>query len=87
MDYQAHTFALCSYLDICISQKIRLCIVDLELTKGQRYQYFDLKIQIYYSHFSSFLHAVDAIPKRVKYMSCIFPSNCNSNILNSSSSV
>ena len=37
-----------------------------------------------------FLHTNDAIPKRLKYLSCSFASNCNSNTLflwNSNSSV
>ena len=48
----------------------------------QRYHFFDLKIQTYYSHFSSifcrncqihyFLHTVNAISKRLKYLNCIF---------------
>ena len=67
---------------------------------GQSYQFFDLKIQIYYSHFSSifcrscqihcFLHTVAAISKRLKCLSHIFASNCNLNMSshwNSSNSV
>ena len=38
----------CCYLDIYISQNIRLCKGNFE---GQRYQFFDLKIKIYHSHF------------------------------------
>ena len=68
--------------------------------KGQRYHFFDLKIPIYYSHFSSifcrncqiqcFLDTVNAISKRLKCLSYVFASNSNlstSTLWNSSNSV
>ena len=67
---------------------------------GQYHELFDLKIQIYYSHFHSifgrscqihcFLHTVTAISKRLKCLSHIFASNGNWNMSshwNSSNSV
>ena len=67
------------------------------MSRGQTNQLFDLKIQIYYSHFSSifcrncqiqcFLDTVNAISKRLSH---IFVSNCNlstSTLWNSSNSV
>ena len=61
-------------MDIYISQNIRLCKGDFESSStGQRYKFFDLKIQIHYSHFPSIfcricqiqclLNTVAAIPK------------------------
>ena len=51
------TLPHCSYLDIYISRKIRLCIVFgrqmSNQTTGQTPQLFGLIIQIYYTHFSS----------------------------------
>ena len=71
--------ALCSWFGRPISNN----------STGQTYQFIHLKIQIYYSHFPSifcrncqihcFLHTVDAIPKRLNYLICIYASNCNSN--------
>ena len=55
---------------------------------GQSYQFFDLKIQIYYSHSSifcrscqiqCFLDTVNAISKRLNYLSCVFASKYSSN--------
>ena len=47
----------CSYLDIYISRKIRLCVVDLEgkfqTNLQAKLQLFILEIQIYYTQFSS----------------------------------
>ena len=74
----------CNYLDIYISRKIRLCVVDL---KGQFQTTLEAKDIIFLSaslgllfsfffyflqEFSNPLHTVDAIPKRLKYLSCIF---------------
>ena len=85
----------CSYLDIYISRKIRLCVIYLEgkisnQPTGQTPQLFGLEIQIYYTHFSSiffrscqiqcFLHTVAAILRWSIHMSRIFASNHNSNI-------
>ena len=57
---------------------------------GQNYELFDLKIQIYYTHFPFIfykscqiycvLHTFAAIPKMLKYLSCIFAFNRNSDI-------
>ena len=70
-----NTKAHCSLLDIYISQKTRLCVVNLEdqFQTCQTHQLFNLKIQIYYINFSSIfcsscqikclLHTVAAIPK------------------------
>ena len=67
-----------SLLDIYISQKTRMCAVNLEdqfqtCLVAKLINFFDLKIQIYYIHFSAifcrsceiqcFLHTVAAIPK------------------------
>ena len=44
----------CSYLNIYISHKIRLFLLGKPISDhctGQTYQFFYLKIQIYYSHF------------------------------------
>ena len=49
--------AHCSYLEIYVSRKIRLCVVDLESKFQTNLQAkdttFGLEIRIYYSHFSS----------------------------------
>ena len=92
----------CSLLDIYISQKNKVVCSKFgrpisNMSRGQTNQHFDLKIQIYYSHFSSifcrncqiqcFLDTVNAISKRLSH---IFVSNCNlstSTLWNSSNSV
>ena len=69
-------------------------------SRGQINYFVDLKIQIYYSHFSSifcrncqiqcFLDTVNAISKKLKCLSHVFASNCNlstSTLWNSSNSV
>ena len=99
--YQSH----CSHLDIYISQKTGSVCSEFvrpisNEPRGQTYQFFDLKIQIYYTHFSSifcrncqiqcFLDTVNAISQRLKYLSHVFASNCNLNtstLYNSSNSV
>ena len=92
----------CSHMDVYISQKPRLYIVNLE---GQfeislEAKLFGMKFQIHYSHFYSifssncqiqcFLDTVNAISKGLKCLSHIFASNCNlstSTLWNSSNSV
>ena len=86
--------AHCSHLDIYISQKKGSVCSEFvrpisNEPRGQTYQFFDLKIQIYYTHFSSifcrncqiqcFSDTVDAISKRLKYLSHVFASNYNFN--------
>ena len=54
----------CNYLDIYISQKIRLCVTSWfwrpisNQPAGRIHKLFDLKIQIYYTHFSSFFAGI-----------------------------
>ena len=77
----------CSHLDIYISQKTGSVCSEFvrpisNEPRGQTYQFFDLTIQIYYSHFSSifcrncqiqcFLDTANAISKRLKYLSHVF---------------
>ena len=76
-----HRSSHCSYLDIYISRKIRLCVVDME-GKFQTPQLFGLEIQIYHfssilcrrSQIESFLHTVAAI------LRCVVPQ-CESSRL------
>ena len=94
---QNANFYTAHYLNIYISQKIRLCNwfgrpISNQPT-GQNYEVFDLKIQIYYTDFPSifcrscqihcFLHTVAAIPKRLKYLSYILQFSTWQNSRNS----
>ena len=95
----------CSHLDIYISQKTGSVCSEFvrpisNEPRGQTYEFFYLKIQIYYTHFSSifcrncqiqcFLDTDNAISKRLKYLIHVFASNCNLNtstLWNSSNSL
>jgi hypothetical protein len=91
LTYNTH----CSYLDIYISQNIRLCKGDFEgqfqtSLQARIMNFFYLKIHIYWTHFPSifcrscqihcFLFTVAAISKKLICLSHVFPSNCNSNM-------
>ena len=88
---QEHTVAIWTFTFHKISGFVRVVLRPISIKPtGQDYEYFYLKIHIYYSHFPSiscrscqihcFLHTVDAIPKRLNHLSHIFASNCNSSI-------
>ena len=65
------------YLDIYISRKIGLCMswfgrpISNQPT-GQSYHFFDLKIQIYYSHFSSIFLQELSNPVLFGHYQCYF---------------
>ena len=84
-----NAFSHCSHLDIYISQKTGSVCSEFvrpisNEPRGQTYQFFDLKIQIYYTHFSSifcrncqiycFLHTVTAVPMSWNVRVLIWPN-------------
>ena len=89
--YIINVIAHCSYLNTYISQKIRLCVVDLEGKYQTTLQAKPINFLIWkfrsivliFLFFNScqiqcILHTVDAIPKRLNHLSQILEPNCNS---------
>ena len=84
----------CSYLNIYISRKIRLCVVDLEgqfqtTLPAKPINFLSENSDLLFSYSSifcrscqihCFLHTVDAISKRLNHLSHIFASNYNLNM-------